>query len=79
MKGDRMAFSQRHMRLMLDGPTRFWTYFTDDTATKVSIRGYFEEFRSALSVGDWIFATTSTGGTILHVEEIDPLELGHPR
>jgi len=74
-----MAFSQRYMRPLINGSTRFWTYFTDDTATKVSARGYFEEFKRSLSVGDWIFATTSTGGMILHVEEIDPLELGHPR
>jgi len=67
------------MKLMFNGPTIFWTYFTDDTATKVSARGYFEDFKSSLGVGDWVFATTSTGGKILHVDEIDPLELGDPR
>lgn len=74
-----MAFVQKGIKTLLDGPPRLWSYVTDDTSVKVSSRGYFENFRENLAVGDWIFATTSTGGVILHIEEIDPLELGAPR
>ena len=74
-----MAFSPMRMRRLVSGPPTIWQYWTEDTAIKVKTKGYFEEFRSVLSSGDWIMATTSTGGVILHVEEIDPLELGPPQ
>lgn len=74
-----MPFKRKDMRVVVKGPPTIWGYHTEDTATKVFYRGYFEDFRESLAVGDWIMATTSTGGTILHVDEIDPLEVGRPR
>lgn len=74
-----MAFDRKGLKTLVPSIPRILNYRTEDTATKVSKRGYFEEAQSELAVGDWIFATTSTGGLILHVEEIDPLELGSPR
>lgn len=74
-----MAFLQRNLARISDSSPRFWSYWTEDTAAKVKARGYFEPAREILAAGDWIFATTSTGGIILHVDEIDPLELGDPR
>lgn len=71
-----MAFMQRNIYKNDSAElSRIWYYRTDDTALKVSTRYYFENFKDSLAVGDWIFATTSTGGVILHVDEIDPLEL----
>lgn len=74
-----MAFNRRGLTTLVSGPPRILSYRTDDTATKVSKRDYFQEAKEELAVGDWIFSTTSTGGLILHVEEIEPLELGSPR
>lgn len=74
-----MPFKRKDMRTLVKGPPSIWNYHTDDTATKVSNRGYFDDFKENLAVGDWIMATTSTGGIVLHVDEIDPLELGRPR
>ena len=74
-----MAFERRRLKIPETGSPRILHYSTDDTATKVSKRDYFEDAKDVLAVGDWIFATTSTGGIILHVDEIDPLELGAPR
>ena len=71
-----MAFMQKDIHILITGSTTVWSYRTDDTAVKVSARGYFENFRECLAVGNWILATTSTGGIMLHVDEIDPLELG---
>lgn len=71
-----MAFIRRNMHNQdTHNISKIWYYRTDDTALKVSSRNYFEDFTNSLAVGDWIFATTSTGGIILHVDEIDPLEL----
>lgn len=74
-----MPFKRKDMHAFVKGPSTIWTYRTDDTANKVFNRGYFEDFGKNLAVGDWIMATTSTGGIILHVDEIDPLEIGRPR
>jgi hypothetical protein len=74
-----MSFELRNMKVMVPGTSTVWNYWTDDTATKVKARGYFEAFKGKLAVGHWIFATTSTGGVILHADEIDPLELGAPK
>lgn len=74
-----MPFKQKDMKVLVAGPPRLWSYSTEDTATKVLIRGYFEDFVKNLAVGDWIMATTSTGGLVLHVDEIDPLEIGAAR
>lgn len=74
-----MAFVPRNIRILVDSSPRIWSYWTEDTSVKVRNRGYFEDYRQVLAAGDWIFATTSTGGIILHVDEIDPLELGEPR
>jgi len=74
-----MPFRSQHMQELSVGITTIWSYWTDDTATEVKTHGYFEDFRDNLAVGHWILATTSTGGVMLHVDEIDPLELGSPR
>ena len=74
-----MAFTQRDMRTLVEGPPKIWSYRTQDTAAKVCKRDYFADFRENFAVGDWVLATTSTGGVMLHVDEIDPLELGAPR
>jgi len=70
-----MAFMQKDMRVLVNGFSKMWSYWTDDSAITVSERGYFDEFAPNLGVGDWVFATTCTGGIILNVSEIDPLEL----
>ena len=70
-----MPFKRRDMRIMINGSPTVWSYFTEDTATKVLKRNYFDDFKEKLAVGDWIMSTTSTGGLILHVDEIDPLEV----
>lgn len=60
--------------------TRFWIYWTlEDSVLTVKKRNYFEEARSLFVVGDWVFITASTGSAILHVDEINPLELGTPQ
>jgi exosome complex RNA-binding protein Csl4 len=74
-----MAFMQKDIHALVKSWPTIWAYRTGDTSVQVSKRGYFENFRESLAVGDWIMATTSTGGVILHVDEIDPLELGTPR
>jgi len=38
-------------------------------------RGYFEDIKDRFAVGDWIFCTGSNNGCILHVNDIDPLEM----
>jgi hypothetical protein len=74
-----MAFERKGLKTLVEGSPRILSYITDDTATTVSKRYYFQDIRDNLAFGDWIFVTTSTGGVILHVDEIDPLELGSPR
>jgi hypothetical protein len=74
-----MGFELKKLRLMADSVPCLWSYRTEDTATQVKMRHYFDAARDILSVGDWLFVTSSTGGTILHVEEIDPLELSEPK
>ena len=74
-----MAFERKGLKTLVEGSPKILSYITDDTATKVSKRYYFQDIRHNLAVGDWIFATTGTGGVILHVDEIEPLELGSPR
>lgn len=74
-----MPFVSQKLRILIDSSPRIWTYCTEETATKVKTRGYFGPAADQLACGDWIFATTSTGGVMLHVDEIDPLELGDPR
>lgn len=76
-----MAFSMKYLhRNNLAGPSRMWSYWTlEDTIMTVKTRNYFEDAKELLAVGDWIFVTASNGGTILHVNEIDPLELDSPR
>jgi hypothetical protein len=74
-----MAFRVRHLRELIKGPPIIWSYWTDDTATKVLARDYFDGAKSIIGAGDWILATTSTGGLFLHVDDIDPLEVSQPR
>lgn len=73
-----MSFKSMHLRLTQDGISRRWSYWTEDTATKVMARDYFESIKEILRVGDWIFVTSSTGGIILHVDDTDPLEINKP-
>lgn len=74
-----MGVGLKKLRLMVDSVPRLWSYWTEDTAQQVKMRHYFDASRDILSVGDWVFVTSSTGGIILHVEEIDPLELSEPK
>ena len=45
-----------------DAPT-IWTYSTTDTAATVDSAQYFNDAVEDLTVGDFIFAATDTGGT----------------
>jgi hypothetical protein len=74
-----MSFNPQGMRVQVFGPPTMWSYRTEDTHVQVLIRGYFDRFTTKFGVGDWVFVTTSTGSLILHVDEIDPLELSSPR
>lgn len=47
-----------------DVPT-LWSYSTTDAAADVNTSGYFNDASDDLSVGDIIFANTSTGGTLV--------------
>jgi len=44
---------------------RVWLYSTTDTAADVNTEGYFNDASDDLQVGDFIFANTSTGGTLV--------------
>lgn len=44
---------------------RVWVYSTADTAADVNTSGYFNDAADDLQVGDFIFANTSTGGTLV--------------
>jgi hypothetical protein len=46
-----------------DFPT-IWTYTTADATAVVDTAGYFNDAADDLTVGDFIFANTSTGGSI---------------
>ena len=74
-----MAFKQRDMKILVTSYSKIWNYWTEDSAISICNRGYFDEFSSNFGVGDWIYATTCTGGVILHVDEIDPLEMSKPK
>jgi hypothetical protein len=72
-----MAFESKNFRkVQRVGINTWWQYNTlEDTARTVNTRGYFEDVRERFAVGDWIFCTNSDKGCILHVNEIDPLEM----
>lgn len=72
-----MAFISANLRkVQRVGITTWWQYNKiDDTAKTIGTRGYFEDVRERFAVGDWIFCTASDKGCILHVNEIDPLEM----
>lgn len=63
-----MAYS--HPALHRVGPTNsdvptLWTYKTADTAADLNTAGYFNDAAADLTVGDLIYAVTSSGGTIV--------------
>ena len=57
-----MAFKVRDLKEFVKGPPAIWAYWTEDTATKVLFRDYFHNASGIVAAGDWILATTSTGG-----------------
>jgi hypothetical protein len=72
-----MSFVFQHLRKINEITPTFWSYWSvNDSTVAVKRRNYFEEARNKFAVGDWIFVSASDGGTILHVDEIDPLEIG---
>ncbi len=73
-----MAFVMRNLKKIEN--SNFWSYWTlEDSVLTVKKRDYFDNAKSILAVGNWLFITASTGSCILHVDEIDPLELGSPQ
>jgi hypothetical protein len=73
-----VAFVQKNLSRV--SGTQFWQYWNyDDTIRTIKARDYFFQAKSLLAVGDWIFITATNGSAILHVDEIDPLELGTPQ
>ena len=75
-----MAFVFKNLRKINGDNSIFWNYWTlEDTVLTVKQRNYFEPAKTRFAVGDWIFVTAITGSTILHVDEIDPLEMGVPQ
>ena len=72
-----MAFElMKFRKIHKAGINTWWSYssFTD-TVNDIKKRDYFASSRDRFAVGDWIFCTGSNGGVILHVDEINPLEL----
>ena len=47
------------------GGNQAFLYRTADLAATVAGAGYFNNAANILNVGDWIFATTGIGGTVL--------------
>jgi hypothetical protein len=72
-----MAFESRNFRkLQRVGINTWWQYSTlQDTAKTVGGRGYFSEAQDRFAVGDWIFCSGNDKGCVLHVNDIDPLEM----
>ena len=45
---------------------QMWLYNTTDTIATVNTSGYFNDASDMMTVGDLIYAVTSTGGTRVH-------------
>jgi len=76
----KMPFVPSNLRSVNNPGLQFFTYWTlEDTVRAVKHRGYFQDAQPILSVGSWIFVTASNGSCILHVDEIEPLELASPQ
>jgi len=76
-----MSFELQSLRkFQKSGMVTWWNYTSvNDTVNTISGRGYFELAQDRFTVGDWIYCTGSNGGCILHVDEITPLEMSHPK
>ena len=72
-----MAFELTKFRkIHRAGLNTWWSYVNHtDTVNDIKQRDYFITLRERFAVGDWLFCTGSNGGVILHVDEINPLEL----
>ena len=72
-----MAYESRNFRkVQRVGINTWWQYNSlEDTVKTIGTRGYFEDVKDRFAVGDWIFCTGSNNGCILHVNDIDPLEM----
>jgi hypothetical protein len=64
-----MPFLKENWRsgLNLSGAPAIHSYTTPDIATVVDTVGYFNAVQSELRVGDLIYATVNTGGTIAYM------------
>jgi hypothetical protein len=62
-----MAFDRTNFALDSAGNNpnvpRRWTYTTTDATTDVDTAGYFNDASDLVSIGDLIYAITSSGGT----------------
>ena len=76
-----MAFQDQNMRVMTrNGRATFWSYKNlDDTISNIKAVAYFKPYSPYLTIGDWIFVTGLDGGTILHVDETNPIEINTVR
>jgi len=72
-----MAFElMKFRKIHRAGLNTWWSYVNHtDTVNDIKQRDYFITIRERFAVGDWLFCTGSNGGVILHVDEINPLEL----
>ena len=72
-----MAFElMKFRKIHRAGLNTWWSYVSHtDTVNDIKQRDYFITIRERFAVGDWLFCTGSNGGVILHVDEINPLEL----
>tara|TARA_R110000868_G_scaffold9620_7_gene47650 strand:+ start:6286 stop:6519 length:234 start_codon:yes stop_codon:yes gene_type:complete len=67
-------------KIQKSGLHTWWSYVNHaETIRDIRARDYFASTRDRFAVGDWIFCTGSTGSVILHVDEINPLELRAPQ
>ena len=76
-----MAFQLAKFRkIQKSGLNTWWSYVNhSETIKDIQARDYFSSTRDRFAVGDWIFCTGSTGSVILHVDDINPLEMGKPQ
>jgi hypothetical protein len=72
-----MAFDlMKFRKVQRSGMNTWWSYVNHtDNLNTIKKRDYFENVKDRFAVGDWVFCTASNGGVLLHVDEIDPLEM----
>ena len=75
-----MTFELKNFKILTDTTPRIWSYVAiDEYLSKIKSRDYFLPVRSRLAYSDWIMISCANGSSILHVNDIDPLELGCPQ